>query len=412
MNPEDRSFTRRTMLATGASGAATSLLVGGSSVAQPPSNEVQDIYQRLGVRKLINAAGTITAIGGSLMPPEVLAAWNAAAASFIDLLELQDRVGERIAQLIGVDAALVTTGAAGSIVLGTAAAVTLRDATFINRLPMTLQDDLQVIRQKSHRQCYDNQVKSCGVRLVDVESRDDLLRAINDRTVLMFSYNVHEGDGQIPQADWLEIARQHRIPTLIDAAADTPPVETLSGLNRTGFDMVAFSGGKALRGPQDAGLLLGRKDLIAQAKLNTSPRCGTIGRALKVSKEDMVAMCAAVERFVRLDHQAETREFERRMTTIEQAIKNIPSVTTERIIPPIANRVPHLLIHWDEGRLAITPAQVKQMLLAGDPPIATARVHGTGERGFLVSVFMLQNDEDTLVGRRIAEILRSHDRSK
>src|SRR5206468_9474912 len=135
---------------------------------------------------------------------------------------------------------------------------------------------------------------------------------------------------------------------LLDAAADVPPVGRLAEYTGMGFDLVAVSGGKAMRGPNDTGLLLGRKDLVAAAKLNANPHCGTIGRMMKVGKEDMVALLAAVERFVRLDHEAEWREWERRIKVIEAELKEIPTLKCERIVPPVANRVPHLIIDWDE----------------------------------------------------------------
>src|SRR5262249_17853569 len=159
--------------------------------------------------------------------------------------------------------------------------------------------------------CYDNQLTDVGVRLVDVETPADVKRAVGERTALMFFMNVAEPQGRIRRQDWLKLARRYRVPTLLDAAADVPPLERLAGYNRMGFDLVAFSGGKALRGPNDTGLLLGRRTLIEAAKRNTNPHCGTIGRMMKVSKEDMVALLAAVERFVNLDPQAEEREYER-----------------------------------------------------------------------------------------------------
>lgn len=406
MSPNKDNVTRRTVLKTGAGGALVTMLARDNSMANETIPTPLDVYQALGIRPIINAAGTITTLGGSLMPPEVVTAWTAAAQSFVSLTELQDRVGEKIAQRIGVEAALVTTGAAGGLVVGTAAAVTLRDRSLVARLPLPAEMDLQVIRQTSHRECYDNQVISCGVRLVDVETRADLERAINKRTVMMFSYNVHEDQSKISQREWVEVARSNSIPTLLDAAADTPPVDALSKYNRIGFDMVVFSGGKALRGPQDAGLLLGRKDLIEAAKLNTAPRCGNIGRGMKVSKENMVAMWAAVERFMNLDHAAEQREWDRRIATIENAVRSIPTVELQRIVPPIANRVPHLLIFWDEQRVRVTPSQVKQQLAEGEPSIATARVHGTGDKGFLLSVFMLKPHEDAIVAARLQQILQ------
>ncbi len=401
----DNGVTRRMVLKTSAGGALAAMLVRDTSMASESEQTTPDVYGALGIRPIINAAGTITTLGGSLMPPEVIEAWNAAAQSFVSLPELQDRVGERIAKLLNVEAALVTTGAAGGIVVGTAAALTYRDQSLVSRLPLPPEKGIEVIRQKSHRECYDNQVKSCGVKLIDVETSDDLRRAINERTRMMFSYNVHEGESKISQREWVEVARKHDVPTLLDAAADTPPLDALWKYNKLGYDMVVFSGGKAIRGPQDAGLLLGRKDLIEAAKLNTAPRCGNIGRGMKVCKEDMVAMWAAVERFANLDHAAEQREWERRIEMIENAVAKIPSVHTKRVVPPIANHVPHVIILWDEKRVKITPAEMKQQLADGDPPIATARVHGTGDDGFLISVFMLKPSEDEIVASRVKAIL-------
>lgn len=399
-------ITRRMVLKTGAGGAVSAALIREVCMATERAPRQGSVYEALGVRPIINAAGTITTLGGSIMPPEVITAWNAASQSFVNLLELQDRVGERIAELLGVEAALVTTGAAGGIVVGTAAAVTHRDRSLIGRLPLPPDMRLEVIRQKAHRACYDNQVRACGVRLVDVETRDDLERAINQRTVMMYSYNVYEADGQIPQGEWVDVARKRNIPTLLDAAADTPPLDALWRFNKLGFDMVVFSGGKAIRGPQDAGLLLGRKDLIETAKLNTAPHCGNIGRGMKVSKENMVAMWAAVQRYVNLDHDAERREWERRIGIIEQALAGIPTVTTKRIVPPIANQVPHLLVFWDEQRVKLIRAQMKEQLANSNPSIATARVHGTGDEGFLISVFTLQPGEEEIVAARLREILK------
>lgn len=406
MNNDSDGMTRRSLLKTGAGGAIGGLLADQESTAAPLPPAQRDVYGELGVRKIINAAGTFTALGGSLMPPEVIAAWTAASTSFVDLLDLQDRVGKSIARTLGVEAALVTTGAAGGMLLATAAALTYRDPSRIARLPLAPDEGLEVIRQTSHRACYDQQVRAGGVRLVDVETRDELERAIGPRSAMLLSYNINEADGKIPREQWLEIARRHGIPTLLDAAADTPPLDALWQYNQMGYDMVVFSGGKALRGPQDTGLLLGRQDLIDAAKKNTSPHCGTIGRGMKVSKENMVAMWAAVERFKNLDHAAELREWERRLGVIETALQGLP-LRTERVVPPVANRVPHLLFRWDEQRLRITAAQLKQALADGNPSIATGRVHGTGTDGFLISVFMLQAGEEQVVAKRLREVLQA-----
>jgi L-seryl-tRNA(Ser) seleniumtransferase len=399
-------MTRRGLLQTGAGLALGSVLGSGAAAAAEPKPARPSVYEAIGVKHVINATGTVTVLGGSLMPPEVVAAWADAAGHFVNLLDLQERVGERIAKLIGVEAALVTTGAAGALLLGTAAAVTCADPKLIGRLPNTTGMKNEVVLQKAHHSCYDNQLTDVGVKLIDVETADDVRRAVGERTALLFFMNVAEADGQIKRAEWVDLARHYKVPTLLDSAADVPPVERLAEYNRLGFDLVAFSGGKALRGPNDTGLLLGRKDLIAAARLNTNPHCGTIGRMMKVSKEDMIALVAAVERYVHLDHQAERREWERRLGVIEDALRDVPTLRCERVVPPIANHVPHLLLTWDEKRFQLTPAQLAKELAAGDPPIQIGRVAGTGDKGALVSVFVLQEGEDRIVADRLHAILK------
>jgi L-seryl-tRNA(Ser) seleniumtransferase len=245
-----------------------------------------------------------------------------------------------------------------------------------------------------------------GVTLVDVGTPREIERACaHKQTALMFFMNMAESAGPMNRAEWGKLAKNYEIPTLLDAAADVPPVERLSEYNKMGFDMVAFSGGKALRGPNNTGLLLGRKDLIDAAKKNANPHCGTIGRMMKVSKEDMIALLAAVERYVKLDHKAEWREWERRIGVIEQAVKEVPTVECERIVPDIANHVPHVQVSWDEKRVKITREQITRELAEGDPPILIGRVSGTGNKGILISVFVLQEGEDRIVADRLHALL-------
>jgi D-glucosaminate-6-phosphate ammonia-lyase len=404
MKKTNGRWTRRGLLQAGAGLALGSVLDENAPAA--PNAARRSVYQAIGVKHVINATGTVTNLGGSLMPPEVVAAWADAARHFVNLLELQDKVGERIAKLIGVEAAMVTTGAAGALLLGTAAAVTRAESKLVARLPDTRGMKNEVILQKAHHTCYDNQLTDVGVKLIEVETPADVRRAVNDRTALMFFMNVAEPEGRISCREWLELAKRHRVPALLDAAADVPPLERLAGYNRMGFDMVAFSGGKALRGPNDTGLLLGRKALIEAAKRNANPHCGTIGRMMKVSKEDMIAQLAAVERFVSLDHKAEMREWERRIGVIEKAVKDIPTLQCERIVPAIANHFPHLLLTWDEKRVKLTRARVTRQLLEGDPPIQIGRVSGTGDRGVLISVFTLEPGEERILAERLRGILR------
>jgi uncharacterized pyridoxal phosphate-dependent enzyme len=405
-NKKSNKVTRRGVLQIGAGLGLGAVLGTGDAAAAEPKSDKPSVYESIGVKPVINAIGTVTFLGGSLMPPEVAAAWVEASKHFVNLADLQDKVGEKIAKLIGVEAALVTTGAAGSLLLATAAVVTRGDRDRIKRLPDTAGMKNEVILQKMHHSCYDNQLTDVGVKLIDVETAADVHAAVNERTALLFFMNVAEADGKIKRGEWVNLARKHKVLTLLDAAADVPPVEHLAEYNKMGFDLVAFSGGKALSGPNDTGLLLGPKDLIDAAKRNTNPNCGTIGRMMKVSKEDMVAQLAAVERYVRIDHKAEGREWERRIGVIEEALKDVPTVQTERIVPPIANHVPHLLLTWDELKLRLTPAQLTKELAAGEPPILIGRVHGTGDKGALISVFTLQEGEERIVAERLHAILK------
>ncbi len=395
--------TRRRVLQTGAGLAATGALAP-TGAAEPPGRP--NFYEALGVKPVINAIGTVTVLGGSVMPPEVVAAWAEAAKHFVDLVELHDKVAARIAQLLGTDAALVTTGAAGALFLGAAAAVTRGDRKFVARLPDTTGTRNEILIQKTHHSCYDNQLTGVGAKFVEVETAADVAKAVNNRTALMFFMNIANDAGKISRERWAELAREHKVPALIDAAADVPPVGRIAEYAKLGYDLIALSGGKAMRGPNDTGLLLGRKELIAAARANANPNCGTIGRALKVGKEDMVALLAAVERFVKLDPGAEQKEFERRIAVIEKAVAAVAGVACERITPEIANHVPHLQVSWDETKVAITREKLTRALADGSPSIRIGRASGTGDKGILFAVHTLQEGEAEIIAARVAEILK------
>src|ERR671931_962515 len=269
----------------------------------------RDYFRELGVRPFINAAGTYTAMTASLMPPEVIEAITYASKHYVMLDELHDRVGERIATLLHCEAAMVTAGAASALTLGTAAVLTGTDQKKIVDLPNLSGMKSEVIIQKSHRFGYDHAVRNCGVRLVEVETREELEAAVSEKTAMMLFYNNNNKEGRIQDEEFVRLGKQHGIPTFNDAAADVPPVENLWKYTRMGFDLVAFSGGKGLRGPQSAGLLLGRKGLIAAARLNAPPNGNAIGRGMKVNKEEMVGMLAAIELYLATDHAAEGRDF-------------------------------------------------------------------------------------------------------
>ena len=360
----------------------------------------RDVYRELGVRPLVNAAGTYTALSASLLAPEVREAMDAASRKYVNLVELHAAAGKRIAALAGSEAALVTAGAASALTLGTAACMTGKDGAKIRLLPDTTGMKNEVVIQKTHRYGYDHAVRNTGAKLVEVETREDLERAIGERTAMMLFYHRHDPLGQVKVGDFAAIAKKRAIPTLIDAAADIPPIENLSRFLKIGYDLVVFSGGKGLRGPQCAGLLLGRKDLVEAAALNNNPNTDTVGRTNKVGKEEIVGMWAALDRAVKLDPAAQWKDWERRCATVAAPLADLKGLKVSTFVPEIANAVPHVRITWDYSKLKA--GDVVRRLRDGDPRIET-RPEAT--EGIEIAVWMLEPGEDELVGRRLREEL-------
>lgn len=257
----------------------------GSPVVNSAGEKV-DLFSELGVTPIINALVTMTFLSGSLMLPEVLEAINTTSHDFANMYELQDKAGARIAEMLHAEAAMVTSGAACALTIGTAACITGNDQQKIRQLPNLPGPQKEVIMQKSHRYLFDQAVRNTGVKIVDVEGAGEMEKAINENTVMALYFNAADSSS-ITHEDFVAVARRHNIPAFIDAAADVPPVENLFKFQKIGFDLVTFSGGKMIRGPQSAGLLFGRKDLIEAAKLNHSPHECPIGRPMKVNKEEI-----------------------------------------------------------------------------------------------------------------------------
>jgi L-seryl-tRNA(Ser) seleniumtransferase len=362
-----------------------------------------NVYSRLGLRPLINGVGTVTVLGGSLMPPEVVQAMAEAAQYFVPIPELQARVGARIAELIGVPAAVVTAGAASAITVATASCVTRGDDEALRRLPETTGLRNEVILQASHRSGYEAQMLLVGAKLVWVKTRGELERALSNQTAMMFFLNRAEPAGRICRNEWIRVGKQRGVPTFNDAAADVPPASRLASYVQEGFDLVAFSGGKGLLGPQATGLLLGRKDLIEAGRKAISPSLG-IGRGMKVGKEEMVGLLAAVERYLKVDHEAERKELESRVAELRAVLSPIPGLSVRCDVPEIANHVPHVLLAWDNSVGRPTAEQVVKLLMEGDPPIAVSQ---EGERGLRISVWMMRGTEHRIVARRLEEILKT-----
>jgi len=373
-----------------------------------------DYYEKLGVEAFINAAGTYTFLTASTMPPEVQAAVALAAKKPVNLMELHEATGKYLAEKLHCGGAMVTSGAAAALTLGTAACITLGDKEAMERIPTDMSGlKNEVIVQKMHRYEYDHAMRNCGVRVVEVETMEQYKSAFTDKTVMTNYFNAVEAP--VGREDWIRVAHEHGVPCFNDAAADVPPISNLWNYSKMGFDLVAFSGGKGMRGPQCAGLLLGRKDLIDAARLNNSPNSNTVGRGLKVAKEEIVGMVAAVDWFLSQDDAAMEKEFRQRAQRIADQVAKIPTVKTQIFIPPIANHVPHLVINYDAARVRTSGREVMKKLREGKPRIELNPATGGGPASaglpsspdtIVVGVWMLQPGEDIVVGRRLREVLQ------
>ncbi len=291
--------------------------------------------------------------------------------------------------------------------LGTAGVLTGTDRQKTLLVPNLVNMKSEVIIQKSHRFGYDHAVRNCGVRMVEVETVQELERAVTWHTAMMLFYNNNNSEGQIRDEEFVRLGKKHGIPTFNDAAADVPPVENLWKYTKMGFDLVTFSGGKGLRGPQSAGLLLGRKDLIEAARLNAAPNGDTIGRGMKVNKEEMLGMLAALELYLKKDHEAERREFDSRAAAIRKSVTAVPGVEAEIFVPEVANHVPHVRITWEPARVGIDPEEVVRLLRDGQPSIRVrpGREIIVGVCEIIVGVWMMRPGEDQIVARRLREAL-------
>jgi len=393
---------RRTFLegVLGLPAAAGALLAGARGA--PAARMKRNWLAELGVRPFINAAGTYTTHSGSLMLPEVMEAIHYGSQFYVEVDQLHDAAGRRIASLLGCEAAMVTAGAASALTLGTAGAITGLDRRKISQIPDLTGLKNEVVIQKAHRFPYDHAIRNTGARLVEVVSRAELERAISEKTVLLFFLNYANSQGEIKDAEFVEIGRKHGVPTFNDCAADVHPPENLTKWIKMGFDLVCFSGGKGLAGPQSTGLLLGRKDLIAAARANNSPASDTIGRGMKVNKEEMLGILAALESFLKRDHAKEWREWERRAGRIIDAAVSVPGVKAEMYLPEVFNRWPHVRVTWDQERLRARPAEIIRKMREGEPSILI----WSARNALDIGVITLRSGEDKIVARRLRQVLR------
>jgi uncharacterized pyridoxal phosphate-dependent enzyme len=366
-----------------------------------------NVYEELGVTTVINGQGTMTVLGGSLARPEVEAVMALAGQHFCSIPDLEVAAGKRIAEMLKLPegyTALVTSGAAAAMQSGLAGILTGDNPKFIEQLPDITGMKSEVIIQKSHRNPFDHQLRATGAKLVVIETTDELRKAVNPQTAMLHFTNFANAAGQIKVDEWAKLGKELNIPTFIDAAADTPPVSHLWDYANMGYDLSAFSGGKAIRGPQCAGLLIGRKDLVANALLNNSPHEDTLGRCAKVGKEEIIGMVKALELYLNEDHEALNKEWQRRLESISAQITRIPGVTTAYSVPDVANHVPHMDIKWDPSHISLDPRDAYKALRGGEPSIVLA----SNPNGLGMNSFMLQPGEEKIIADHLVQLFRAH----
>jgi len=372
--------------------------------AAPPPSVKRDFFKELGVRTFINAAGTYTMMTGSLMHDYVIDAIQYGATEFCMLDELQDKVGEKIAALVHSEAAVVTSGAFSGMTLALAGILTGIDQRKVEQLPHLDGTGMksEVIIQKAHEIVYNHALKNTGCKLIYVETVAEVEQAINDKTALLHFLNIEADKGKIQHEEWVALGRKHNIPTSIDIAADVPPVSNLWKFNDMGFSFVVISGGKAIRGPQSAGLLMGKKEIIAAARLHMPPRGFNIGRGFKVNKEEILGMYVALEKYIQQDHDKEWKAWEAATAQIDNAAKTVNGVTTSITVPALGNVTPTLQITWDALKVKLTGKELQEKLRSGIPSI---EIGGVKDNSITVTVWMLKPGQSTIVAGRIKEEL-------
>src|SRR5215204_6774667 len=336
-------------------GGILGTIIPGSAHASPPAKK-RDLFKELNIRTFINAAGTLTFMTGSLMHDYVLETINAASKDFCLLDEVQDKVGEKIAQLVHSEAAVVTSGAFSALTLGLAGVLSGMDEEKVKKLPHLEGTGMksEVICQKGHDIVYNHALTNTGCKIIIVETAEDVEKAVNEKTALMQFLNIQADKGKIMHEEWVALGKKFDIPTAIDIAADVPPVSNLWKFNDMGFHFVVISGGKAIRGPQSAGLLMGKKDIIEAARMHMPPRGFNIGRGMKINKEEILGMYVALEQYLQYDHDKEWKDWEKGIAHIENAVKPIKGISTKVHVPPLGNITPTLNISWDPNTVKLS----------------------------------------------------------
>jgi uncharacterized pyridoxal phosphate-dependent enzyme len=379
-----------------------------------------DVYRELGIEPLINAAGTLTTLSGSLMLPEVTEAMAAASRAFVDMGELHRAAGKHIAQLVGVEAAHICAGAAAGIALMAAACMAGDDPHKIRQLPDTTGMKDRFVVHTAHRQPFEMGIRLAGGSFVEFRTDAGELEAAvqgGGAAAVFYTLAWFLTGEVLPLGRVAEIAHRHGVPVIVDAAAEVPPVENLWRFVKEGADLVAFSGGKAIRGPQSTGFVLGRADLVEACRLNDCPHAA-IGRPSKVCKEEIVGLVKAVELYVQRDHSADSLVWDRRVARVMETLSDLEGVQVRRQFPyGIGQQIPHVALTWDEQVVGVTYQELVDRLLDGSPRVAVQRITTRSEeRGLAqgdeirIHPHTLREGEEVVVAERIRDILSHHQR--
>ena len=364
------------------------------------------IYEAIGVRPLINCRGTFTIISGSQTLAEVKRAMDEASRHYVHLDELADGVGRRLAQLTQAEWGIVTSGCAAALTHATAACIAGADPEKMNRLPDLTGLKNEVVMPRQSRNQYDHAIRILGVKMMTPQTREQFLEALGPSTAMVALLGEGLAQHPMPLEEMVTAAHARYIPVLVDAAAERLTIPNV--YLTKGVDMVGYSGGKCLRGPQCAGLLLGRKDLLQAAWINSAPH-HAFGRPMKVGKEEIMGMLAAVEAWVKRDHDAEWKEWEGWLETIRQRAAAVPTVRSDITQPRgPSNVAPTLRVSWNASKVGLTGGQLAAALDAGTPRITLTgsdSVNAQGETSFSINPYMMMPGDADVVARRIHEVL-------
>jgi D-glucosaminate-6-phosphate ammonia-lyase len=403
-------MSRRGLFRKGAvlAAAGASASIPETVLAAPALELGGNLYQSIGVTPIVNCRGTFTIITGSQSLPEVKRAMEAASHAYVNMDELMEAVGQRLAELTKAEWGIVTAGCAAALTHATSACIAGGDPEKMQRLPNLTGLKNEVVVPRYSRNEYDHAVRMLGVKMVEVETAAQFETALGPRTAMVMILSCPAAEkGELSIGNACAIARRKNVPVIVDAAAETLTIPNIH--LQQGANMVAYSGGKCLRGPQAAGLLLGQKDLLHAAWINSAPH-HAFGRSLKVGKEEIMGMLAAVEMWVKRDHDAEWKQWQAWLDNIAQQATQVAGVTSEILQPEdLSNHAPRLRLHWDAARIGITGAEAEDVLWHGQPRIAVGGGSGTRRdnrpSSLTIMPYMMMPGDDQIAAAAIRKVL-------